>query len=320
MNVRGGWYNVVGLELCAVHGRAPDEEAMARPRKKHLQQVFEFRRHGGRRAGAGRPPKGARSSEPHKTRDEIDHRHPILVTTRVVDGLGSLRRSDAYLAVRAATLTVISRADFRIVELSIQHNHLHLIAEAADAAALSSGMQAFLISIAKRINGETISGKLHRGKVFADRYHARPLSSPRAVRNALCYVLNNWRRHREDQLGVAASWKIDPYSSAIGFAGWKEREGVRFPLPVGYRRLATRPATTWLLRIGWRRHELISFLETPGPAPSATHSSRRLRQPSPPRWVGSPVRGFCGSSLDRRSHRPQTSAASRTSDQEAWDR
>src|SRR5262249_51577855 len=30
---------------------------------------------------------------------------------------------------------------------------------------------------------------------LGDRYHARSLSTPREVRNALVYVLNNWRKH-----------------------------------------------------------------------------------------------------------------------------
>jgi len=34
-----------------------------------------------------------------------------------------------------------------------------------------------------------------RGKVFADHYHDRILRTPREVRNALCYVLHNAKKH-----------------------------------------------------------------------------------------------------------------------------
>jgi REP element-mobilizing transposase RayT len=176
---------IAGLTLRMVRGEPLDEEAMARLRKKDLQQSFVFRSHGGKRKGAGRPPKGMRSSEPHKTRDEIDERHPLLATTRVVEGLGSLRRKAAYLALRKATEAVSRREDFRIVHISLQRNHLHLIVEADNKDALASGMQSFLISFAKRIN--RVLGRT--GNVFADRYHARPLTSPRVVRNTICYVL-----------------------------------------------------------------------------------------------------------------------------------
>jgi len=82
----------------------------------------------------------------------------------------------------------------------------------------------FSISAARQIN-EAISarrGDRRTGEVIGDRYHARPLTSPRAVRNTLAYVLNNYRHHGEDQVGVARTWKADPFSSGPLFLGWKE--------------------------------------------------------------------------------------------------
>src|SRR4029079_10068870 len=109
-----------------------------------------------------------------------------------------------------------------IVHLSIQSNHLHLIVEAEHKTALAKGMQAFQISAAKQIN-QIISkrrGVRRRGRVFSERYHARALKSPRSVRNAVAYVLNNWRRHREDRAELARTWGVDPYSSGVYFNGW----------------------------------------------------------------------------------------------------
>ena len=58
-------------------------------------------------------------------------------------------------------------------------------------ARLEVGMQGLAIRIARGLN--RLWGR--KGKVFADRYHDRVLRTPREVRNALAYVLNNARRH-----------------------------------------------------------------------------------------------------------------------------
>jgi hypothetical protein len=79
-----------------------------------------------------------------------------------------------YRAIREATLTTARREDFRIVHLSIQHNHVHLIVEASDKHALASGMKGFQISAAKHLNAAISEGRpgpRRRGTVFPDRYH-----------------------------------------------------------------------------------------------------------------------------------------------------
>jgi REP-associated tyrosine transposase len=92
------------------------------------------------------------------------------------------------------------------------------------------------------------------GRVWGDRYHARALRTPREVRNALVYVLNNARKHLRAMRG------LDPYSSAPWFDGWSAA-----PVqPEG-----TAPITmprTWLARVGWRRLGLIHVEETPNAA------------------------------------------------------
>ena len=82
-------------------------------------------------------------------------------------------------------------------------------------ARLAVGMQGLAISIAKRIN--KLRGK--DGKVFAHRYHATPLRSPTQARNAIAYVLNNWRHHREDR---GRAELVDPYATGHAFFGWTE--------------------------------------------------------------------------------------------------
>jgi hypothetical protein len=102
-------------------------------------QLVLFRKRGGKRRGAGRPPKGARAGSPHKTRPFLHARYPVHVTLRAISAVGRLRRRCVYRAIREATLTTARREDFRIIHLSIQHNHVHLLVEASDKHALASG-------------------------------------------------------------------------------------------------------------------------------------------------------------------------------------
>ncbi len=242
--------------------------SMARANGK-VQQVLEFKTWGGKRKGAGRPPKHRRSSEPHTRRERFARITPVHVTLRVVAGLGKLRRRRIYQAVGRAVNAVVGMPDFRIVHLSLENDHLHLLVEAASDAALARGIQAFEISAAKRIN-QVISddrGKRRRGAVFADRYHARLLRSPTQTRHALAYVLNNWRRHRLDRSPVTRSWEVDYFSSGPSFPGWRELEddGFLYRVPATYERLTVSRPQTWLLARGWEKAGPISMREVPGP-------------------------------------------------------
>ena len=251
---------------------------MGRPRKRHGQLSFPKRDkngqlRGGKRERAGRPKAGKLASEPHKQRPQLSGREPVLITARVSKETSNLRRRSMYQAIRRALGTALRRHDFRVVHFSIQRNHLHLIAEADNQHALSTGMQGLLISAARRIN-VAIQRDTHRrkrGNVFPDRYHERVIGSPRQCCSAIRYVLNNWRRHGEDREGLPTTWTIDPFSSAVNFAGWKELEGSSqlYGTPEGYERLPTSAPQTWLLRVGWTKHGLIGAHDVPGPERAA---------------------------------------------------
>lgn len=236
---------------------------MARARKNHIQQELVY--WGGKRKGAGRPPKSKRSSERHKQRPELKAAHPLHVTLRVEKAIGTLRRGSLYQAVRKALRTVLGRDDFRVIDISLQDGHVHLIVEAANKLALARGMQAFGIVAARFINLAVSKerGRPRTGRVFSDRYHPKAITSPLAARHARAYVLNNWRRHRHDR-GVASN--VDRFSSGVSFDGWKETGGTDFlkALPADYEPLPVSRPQTWLLNVGWRRHGLISVREVPG--------------------------------------------------------
>jgi REP element-mobilizing transposase RayT len=236
--------------------------------KRGGEQLPLFRPRGGKRPGAGRKPRGARASERHRVRPVHDARRPVHVVLRVVRDVGSLRRRHAYRAFREATLVAARREDFRIVHLSLQRTHVHLLVEAHDKTALARGLQGFQISAAKQLNhflGVMRGGARRRGTVFPDRYHAEPIGSPRQARHAVNYVLNNWRKHGEDAVGEARRWRVDPFSSSLAFPDWVERVDAHFLWrgPPTYDPLMVRRATTWLLREGWKRAGTISYRAVP---------------------------------------------------------
>ena len=201
------------------------------------------------------------------------------VVLRAAPDIQRLRRRDTYHAIRRAVMRCAGRDDFRIVHLSIQQTHVHLIVEAAGKAALARGMQGFAISAAKLINralgaararpcrivhGEdaTRGGgggggppAARRGAVFPTRYHATVLRSPTQTRHALAYVLNNWRKHWAQIPPVQRALWIDPFSSAYSFPGWAEYGDAVFlwPMPPTYEPLLVCRPHTWLLRDGYLR-------------------------------------------------------------------
>src|SRR5689334_8904389 len=281
---------------------AKTSEAKVRGRIRPRQGELAFRSWGGARRGAGRKPKGERALAPHDTRPVHKASVPLLITTRLRTGLPSLRHSREAERVRAALALVNARfcaeasapggppqdrrgiapnqvvrpagdaRAFQVVHHSIQSNHLHLIVEASDRAALTSGMRGLLIRVARALN------RLwkRRGSVFSDRFHELELRNPRQVRNALVYVLQNLRKH-----GIALAGP-DPFSSGPEFDGWTS-SGDRAGDPIDPRgfksgggaahgsahtprreeRAALPRPRTWLLGFGWQRHGLIDLVEQP---------------------------------------------------------
>src|SRR5512139_541119 len=189
---------------------------MAKARKRHEQQSLRFpdkngqfrgrrvgdkRKRGGKRLG--RPPKvGRRPSERHEKRPVLKAWQPVHIVQRVNPEVGSLRKRHMYRALREATIAVALRelntmadGEFRIVHISIQRMHIHLLVEAEHQEALSRGMQSFGISLAKHVNCAYSKAaglsRRRRGNVIADRFHQEIITSPRQARHALAYVLKN---------------------------------------------------------------------------------------------------------------------------------
>ncbi len=220
--------------------------------KKVVQGEFAFRSHGGPRKNAGPKRKGPRPLVSHRRREAITGREPLHVTVRLMEGLPSLRRKPVLCLIKAAFAAGCERFGFRLIHWSVQSNHIHMLVEAENNESLSRGMQGLLVRVARALN--SLWGR--KGRVFSDRYHARILKTPREVRNALVYVLQNARRH-----GLRILSGLDAYASGFWFSGWKEGMpllvGSQGPLPLS-------TARTWLLCTGWwKRHGLIGRSESP---------------------------------------------------------
>ena len=166
-----------------------------------------------RRRRGGRPRKPtAERGVPHAARPMHVRRHPVHVTVRIAAGMPSLRDGKVFPTVRRVLQRAAHqfRQMFRIVEYSVQSNHVHLVVEAANERELSRGMQGFGIRLAKHLNLRL--GR--QGRVLSDRYHSRTLRTPTQTLNALRYVRQNTHLHRWRE-GQRASWNPDPCSTAL---------------------------------------------------------------------------------------------------------
>jgi REP element-mobilizing transposase RayT len=219
----------------------------------------ETKKRGGRRVGAGRKKLDPKAPS-HARRAELSPKDGVHVTLRCLRGIPRLRQDCMYRAIRRVLLRYLGNDLFRIVHISIQKNHLHFIIEAANKDALSRGMQSLAINLARAINRAWGRGG---GKVFAYRYGAKQIKTRSYARNALSYVLNNWRRHREDFFdGAARKALLDEYSSAVSFTGWTIRFGAP---PPDYEPLPVSSPRTRLLAFDWTELGLIDPTERPGP-------------------------------------------------------
>jgi REP element-mobilizing transposase RayT len=207
---------------CSANGLIDFQSQLIYPQfmlKRPVQ--LEFRTQGGRRKGAGRPA-GNRVS--HHPRPAFERITASLITLKLKNHVPSLRSSRRFAVVRQVFAAARGQNGLRLVEFSVQGNHLHFIVEADNKTSLSRGMQGLNVRIARALN------RLLRrtGTLFADHYHSRLLHSPTELCAAIRYVLGNAEHHFGEP-------GVDRFSSAA-----PEGAAVRSD-PLG-----------WLLRAGWR--------------------------------------------------------------------
>jgi REP element-mobilizing transposase RayT len=237
-------------------------------RQKRLaggQTEFVFNTWGGRRKGAGRKRRAPKPRVPHVERPVLAARYPVHVTLDFVRGMPSLRSPRCIRVVWQALADSARRQGFRVTQFSVQDRHLHLMVEAHGKQALSRGMLGLKVRLARRLNR-----RLGRsGAVFADRYHARILRTPKETYLVLRYVLCNSAKHLSEHGWRIVDTHFDRYfwdscCTAAYFDGWRGapdlgplREGGPGPPPVA-------PARTWLQTMGWRRYGLLDLNASPG--------------------------------------------------------
>ena len=215
---------------------------------------------------------------PHDTRAKVDPRYPLQVTIRAVPGLPSLRSARVFGALRRA----IARASvdrFRVIHFSIQQDHGHFIVEGDEPRRARGGMHRLAIRLALAVNRAL--GR-RQGKVVGDRYHVRPLTTPRQMRTSMIYVLLNFRKHLNAPAG------IDPRSSGPHFSGWhgcprlESADVASGAAPAARGGLAATAATaaptTWMATMGWRRAGGLLKAEE---RPAASLRSRPTCRPPP---------------------------------------
>jgi putative transposase len=130
---------------------------------------------------------------PHGTRSKVDPRHPQQVTIRIAPRFPPLRSPRLFGAIRYA----IARASidrFRVIHFSIQQDHGHFIVEGDEPRRARGGMHGLSIRLALAVN--RVLGR--KGKVVGDRYHVRPLTTPRQMRTSMVYV--RFRQKRRNQV------------------------------------------------------------------------------------------------------------------------
>lgn len=203
---------------------------------------------GGKRKNAGRPNKTGRVS--HKKRGFIKRSEPMHVTWRLKEGHKLNLRANTVAAIFKKSALGAKEYGLRILHYSILKNHLHLIVEADDNATLESGIKSFAIRFSLGVRA-LINIK---GSLFNGRYHLHILKTPREVKNAIAYVLQNFAKHTKLLL------HIDQFSSAAWFGGWSKLFGAARAGPIlegrdGARKLPEflSPPRTWLGREGWQR-------------------------------------------------------------------
>ena len=186
--------------------------------------------HGGKREGAGRKRRLLQAELPHRARPDLDETKPLHVTLRMTSRTYSLRSARSARVIERSLLAGVRRADLRVVQVSVQGNHVHLLVEADGKHALCRGMRGLAIRLAKGMN--RMMGA--PGRVIADRYHARTLRTPTEVRTVMHYLRHNHRHH----VPLLASDFVDRFVASTVQGG-----SCTF--------LAA--PTLWLVKVGWRR-------------------------------------------------------------------
>lgn len=166
----------------------------------------------------------------------------------------SFRQQRVHAAIVLQVAAAVARG-VRVVEYSVQHDHLHLLVEAEDKKELAKHLKLLFSRIAFAVNAVA----RRHGTLFGDRHHRRELRTPTEVRRVLVYLFFNGRKHDIQHGRVTnATFALDAMTSAPWFHGWDPL--VRPSAEAFERARAHHPSGspacapgTWLSAVGWKR-------------------------------------------------------------------
>ena len=168
-------------------------------KRKHLRKGAQLKLTNPK--NAGRPALFDRGIR-HTKREEITRNSPLHLTIKLIRA--DVQNKTILKALRHA----IWRARLQglsIIHYSLEHDHIHLYAEANDNLVLAKSMKALGGSLVKKINFYFKT----KGRCYKTRYHLRILRSATEVKNVINYILKNGIKHRRTKS------IIDPYNSAL---------------------------------------------------------------------------------------------------------
>ena len=165
-------------------------------------------------------------------------------------------RSQLVHGLVVAHIAAAVKRGIKVIQHSIQHDHLHLMVEGKDKKELARGLQLLFSRLAFAVNRVA----RRHGSLFRERHHRRALTTPTEVRRVLVYILFNTRKHdvQSGDVGLGILDALDDMSSAPWFTGWdpasrpsdwliaKCREHWPGKAPI-------HKPTTWLASVGWQR-------------------------------------------------------------------
>jgi REP element-mobilizing transposase RayT len=164
----------------------------------HMKQMdLKFRTWGGKRRKSGRKRIHSKGVA-HRVREKVTRRTPLHINFKY----RAFIRNKQCLALLKKAILNSRKHGLRILQFSLQSNHIHLIVEAESNEVLTKGMRSLCVTFAMGLD---------KGRVQVERYHLHVLKGIREARNAIHYVLFNKQKHER-----STSSKIDEYTSLLG--------------------------------------------------------------------------------------------------------
>lgn len=165
-------------------------------RSKQLALSLSKGLRGGGRRGSGRKRIHSRGVS-HRIREKVSIHTPMHINFKYK---AWIRNKQCLKLLKRAIMNARSHG-LRVVQFSLQSNHVHLIVESENNEVLTKGMRSLTVTMAKGIK---------KGRVQLERYHLHVLRSVRETKNAVRYVIFNQQKHEK---GICS--KVDEYSSLL---------------------------------------------------------------------------------------------------------